>query len=176
MWLNYAFHSKHLLFSQSLLLLVSHLQEDGFLVIIWNAAEFYTKMRLSTWGIHKRFLSLPQQGKAVYPWENWWVSGFYFLVVHLYLFASQTELFTNSVNESVQLTKSRSFHPYIKQFFAFNEDDSSSRWTGFPPSVLRQGKNEKKSMNGPVSAKPLLPWCVLLYNSTVMDYMYFSQL
>lgn len=167
MWLNYAFHSKHLLFSQSPLLLVSHLQEDGFLVIIWNAAEFYTKMRLSTWGIHKRFLSLTHQGNTVYPWENWWVSGFYFLVVHLCLFASQTELFTNPVNESVQFTKGRSFHPYIKQFFPFNKDDSSPRWTGTPPSALGQGKIETMSMKGATLATPLLsPMCpALQFNS-----------
>lgn len=105
MWLNYAFHSKHLLFSQSPLLLVSHLQEDEFSVIIWNAEEFYTKMKLSMWGIVRDCSQQPSEEKLSLCGKTGRVFGFYFLIVHLSLFTLPMVLFTNPANESVLFTK-----------------------------------------------------------------------
>lgn len=79
-------------------------------------------MRLSTWGIHKKFLSLTQQEKAcLYVRELGWAFRFYFLVVHLYLFTSPKVLLTNPVKQSVLCTESRSFHPYSKQFLPLTQ-------------------------------------------------------
>lgn len=167
MWLNYAFHSKHLLFSQSPLLLVSHLQEDGFSVIIWNAAEFYTKMRVSMWGIHKRFLSLTQQGKAVYMWENGDESSILFfrgMFIHIYL--SNGTIYTNPVNESVLFTKSRSVHLYIKWFFAFNKDDSGPDELGFLPLRCIWATMTWSPRRASRVTIPLVLICVLLHSST----------
>lgn len=148
------------------LLLVSHLQEDGFLVIIWNAAEFYTQMRLSTWGIHKKFLSLTQQEKAcLYVRELGWAFRFYFLVVHLYLSTSPKVLLTNPVKQSVLCTESRSFHPYSsKQFLPLTQAPDE---LGFLP--LRCIRTTMKCSPGRSSAVTTLLalMCVLLYSWTV---------
>lgn len=84
MWLNYALHSKHFLFCQFPLLLESHLQEDRFLVIIWDAAEFYTRMRLSTWGIGKTFWSqTPKKKLFIYERSRIWFSNLKFIPIYL---------------------------------------------------------------------------------------------
>lgn len=143
MWLNYAFHSKHLLFNQSLLLLVSHLQEDEFSVIIWNAAEFYTKMKLSMWRIVRDCSHRPSEEKLSLCGRTGRVFGFYFLVVHLFLFTLPMVLFTNPVNESVLFTKARVSILILNSYLFLITMTQTPDKLGFL-TVLHQGHNEMK--------------------------------
>lgn len=137
MWLNYAFHSKHLLFSQSPLLLVSHLQEDEFSVIIWNAEEFYTKMKLSMWGIVRDCSQQPSEEKLSLYGKTGRVFGFYFLIVHLSLFTLPMVLFTNPANESVLFTKA-GVSIFILNSYLFLIMMTRPPWSGRKAIVERQ--------------------------------------
>lgn len=144
---------------------VSRVQEDGFLVIIWNAAEFYTKMRLSTCGIHKRFLSLTQQENVVYMWVNWGEFGIYFLVAHFYLLTSPKFLFTSPVKELVLFTEIRSFHPY--NFFLLIKIAHSPDVLGFLPLCCSRAAMSWSLGRSSVVTIFLALICILLYSLTV---------